>query len=186
MSRDCLTCGRIVDDGAFCNLCGAPFSAPPPRPTAGYGYQAADHPQTDHTRYLAAAHRIYGGCSALLIIGPFLFTLAVALVMQIAFPVYLERLARRTIGIKLSLVEYSEVTVFILSLVFVLLANLALTVPFFAVARGLSRRREWPKIVALLTVLLSILVFPFGTALSVYTLWYFFAGPGRADVLSQV
>ena len=185
MSRDCPTCGRIVDDGAFCNLCGTPFSAPPPRPTAGYAYQGAGDRQTNHTRYLATAHRVYGGCSAILIIGAFLFTLAVALILRVAWPLYLEGLARQTVGIKLSLVEYGEVTLFMMSLVFVLLANLALTVPFFAVARGLSRRRQWTKYVALLTVALSVLVFPFGTALSAYTLWYFFAGPGQTEVLPQ-
>jgi hypothetical protein len=200
MNRDCPRCGRIVDDGAFCNLCGMPFSAPPPhdpyaanqwppppRPTAAsYGHQATGYPQTNHTRYLANAHRIYGGCSAVIIIGTFLFTLAVALTLRVAWPLYLEGLARQTVGIKLSLVKYGDVTVFILSLFFVLLMNLAFTVPFFAVARGLSRQRAWTKVVALLTVLLAILVFPFGTALSVYTMWYFLAGPGRADVLPPV
>lgn len=192
----CPRCRRIVDAGDFCNLCGLPFAAPPSgrpptsdqwppphRPVADHQNRASGYQQTDHTRYLATAHRIYGGCSAVLIIGPFLFALGASLFLRVAWPLYLERLIHKTLGVKLSLVQYDELVSIVLSLLFIVLVNLACTVPFFAVAHGLRRQRGWTKLVAVVTVLLSILVFPFGTALSVYTMWYFFAGPGRAGVL---
>lgn len=49
-----------------------------------------------------------------------------------------------------------------------------LAVPSFLAGFGMLKRRAWSKVPAMLIGLLSLLNFPVGTALGIYTLWFWF------------
>lgn len=51
--------------------------------------------------------------------------------------------------------------------------------PFVLTSYGVLHDRPWARAAGLVTVILTILSFPFGTTLAIYTLWYFFSDGGR-------
>jgi hypothetical protein len=192
----CPRCKRFTPPGRFCDHCGWDFSVRPAAHTvAPGGWQQAHYQRTgayppaaaptDHTRYLAMAHRIYGFFSAFVAGGTFLIALITAVLFQPTWLRFLDWVGATFFGMNAHTFRYGGLLVSFVSLLFVLLINLIFTVPFFAVARGLKRNKDWTKLAAAIAVLLSITAFPFGTALSVYTLWYFFAGPGKARPVAR-
>ena len=60
-----------------------------------------------------------------------------------------------------------------------LLLTFGMMGPFLLTSYGVLRDRPWARGAGLASVVLSILSFPFGTALAAYTLWYFFSEKGR-------
>jgi uncharacterized membrane protein len=64
------------------------------------------------------------------------------------------------------------------ALMFFLLAILY-PLAFLATGYGVLFDKPWVKITAIVSVVLSITVFPVGTVLAAYTLWYCFGGGGQ-------
>lgn len=68
-------------------------------------------------------------------------------------------------------------------------AMLLLAVPSIVAGIGVLQRREWGRVIALIVGAISLLDFPLGTALGVYTLWLLmdnetrllFAGPASVQ-----
>ncbi|CAN5151857.1 MAG: hypothetical protein ACR2GW_09895 [Pyrinomonadaceae bacterium] len=54
---------------------------------------------------------------------------------------------------------------------FVALLIAILSLPSLAAGIGLLKRRSWSRLLALIVGCISLLNFPFGTALGIYTLW---------------
>lgn len=54
------------------------------------------------------------------------------------------------------------------------LVTAVLTLPFLVTGYGLLRGRSWARAPAVVAAALSLAAFPLGTALAVYTLWFFF------------
>ena len=61
----------------------------------------------------------------------------------------------------------------------VLVFQLLQAVPALLSGYGMLKGKPWARTAALVTSVLSALVFPFGTGLSVYTLWFLFGEKGR-------
>ena len=61
------------------------------------------------------------------------------------------------------------------ALVFVILA---VSVPEIIIGYGVYRLRPWARLAGIVLSILSLLVFPFGTALGVYGLWVLFSKDG--------
>jgi hypothetical protein len=55
-----------------------------------------------------------------------------------------------------------------------------LSVPSLVAGYGMLKRRSWGKLAGIIASVLSAISFPFGTALCVYSLWFFFGDAGRA------
>ncbi len=53
-----------------------------------------------------------------------------------------------------------------------------LSIPSFVAAHGLSRGRPWGRTAGLINSFLNLLSIPFGTGVSIYTLWVVFSDRG--------
>ena len=65
------------------------------------------------------------------------------------------------------------------SALLLLVLTFAVMGPFLLTSYGVFFDLQWARASALVSVILSILSFPLGTTLAVYTLWYFFGDKGR-------
>jgi hypothetical protein len=120
---------------------------------------------SDHSRILAIAHLAYGAISALGIVGVavgIIGMIGIASVTRFLFPDHSELLLGG-----LLLVEV--ILAWILMLV-----TLAVSLPFLATGYALLKDRSWVKYSGIAAIVLSIMTFPVGTFLSVYTIWYLF------------
>ena len=63
---------------------------------------------------------------------------------------------------------------------FIFIIYLVLSVPSLVAGYALLRKKPWARIAGLVASILAALSFPFGTALCVYSLWFFFGEAGRA------
>jgi hypothetical protein len=63
--------------------------------------------------------------------------------------------------------------------VFVLLYGL-LSIPSIVAGYALLKRKTWARTAGIVAAFLSAISFPFGTALCVYSLWFFFGDAGKA------
>lgn len=59
------------------------------------------------------------------------------------------------------------------------LLSLIITIPSLIAGYGLLRRRRWARTLGIMAGIIAALTFPFGTALCVYTLWFFFGERGK-------
>jgi hypothetical protein len=53
-----------------------------------------------------------------------------------------------------------------------------LSLPSILAGYAMLKRRSWAKIAGIIAAIISAISFPFGTALCVYSLWFFFGGGG--------
>jgi hypothetical protein len=65
-------------------------------------------------------------------------------------------------------------------MVFVFVVYLVLSVPSLVAGYGMMKRKSWARIAGIIAAVLAGMSFPFGTALCVYSLWFFFGEAGRA------
>jgi hypothetical protein len=63
---------------------------------------------------------------------------------------------------------------------FVFVLYLVLSVPSLVAGYALLRRKTWARLAGIIASVLAAMSFPFGTALCVYSLWFFFGEAGRA------
>jgi hypothetical protein len=57
---------------------------------------------------------------------------------------------------------------------------LALSLPSLVAGYAMLKRKSWAKVAGIIASVLAAVSFPFGTALCVYSLWFFFGEAGRA------
>ncbi|HEX8473606.1 MAG TPA: hypothetical protein VF666_06205 [Pyrinomonadaceae bacterium] len=116
----------------------------------------------DHNKALGILHLAYGGVHLLLltIVSLFLF-LAVS---GAAFAVPFDN-------------GELPVTFFILALIWTVGA--LLTLPPLVAGYAILKRKSWGRLAGIVAGIVSALNFPFGMALCIYSLWFFF-GEGRA------
>ncbi|MEW6209204.1 MAG: hypothetical protein AB1631_12610 [Acidobacteriota bacterium] len=167
--KRCSRCGQQNDEGAaFCAECRQPFEK-----------------VFNHAGYLATAHRIYGCISLFLVFGAMLGEIIFLIFFRYTLQRFLEDELKWLFDIEVSLTQMGPL-IFGLMIIFITaMLGVIFTLPFFATARAIRRNRPWLKLTGVVAVLLSIMVFPFGTALSFYTLWYIFAGPGSRPAPEQ-
>src|SRR6266446_5211519 len=65
------------------------------------------------------------------------------------------------------------------SALLLLVLTFAVMGPFLLTSYGVFFDLQWARASALVSVIFSILSFPLGTTLAIYTLWYFFSDKGR-------
>ncbi|MDQ3805334.1 MAG: hypothetical protein M3416_16080 [Acidobacteriota bacterium] len=63
---------------------------------------------------------------------------------------------------------------------FIFVIYLVLSVPSLVAGYGVLKRRPWARLAGIIASVLAAMSFPFGTALCVYSLWFFFGEAGRA------
>jgi hypothetical protein len=118
---------------------------------------------TAHNRLLGTLHLFYGAFSFLLMIA------VTIIVVGMVGAAASDRLPREAVPIG----------VFALIIVGLVLLNLIISIPSFIAGYGLLRRRRWARTIGIIAGIIAALTFPFGTALCVYTLWFFFGERGR-------
>ncbi len=167
--KRCSRCGQLNDAGsAFCEQCRQPF------------------PQgVNHAGYLATAHRVYGCFSLLLVLGAMLGEVIFLISFRHTLLRFLEEILKELFDLDVSLVQMGPLILGLIILLITAMIGALFTLPFFATARAIRRNKPWLKLAGVISVLVSIMAFPFGTALSFYTLWYIFAGPGSRPALQQ-
>jgi hypothetical protein len=68
---------------------------------------------------------------------------------------------------------------------FVFLLYLILSLPGLIAGYAMLKKKPWARIAGIISSVMAGISFPFGTALCVYSLWYFFGEAGRAFEASQ-
>jgi hypothetical protein len=63
---------------------------------------------------------------------------------------------------------------------FVLVFNVLLTIPALVAGYGLLKKKTWGRVAGIVAAVCAAMSFPFGTALCVYALWFFFGEAGKA------
>lgn len=167
--KRCSRCGQWNEDGsAFCEECRQPFLR-----------------EVNHAGYLATSHRIYGCFSLLLVLGAMLGEIIFLIVSGYELQRFLEEVLKEWFDIEVSLVQMGSLTFGLIMMLITAMIGVIFTLPFFATARAIRRNKPWLKFAGVISVLVSFMAFPFGTALSFYTLWYIFAGPGSRPAFQQ-
>lgn len=167
--KRCSRCGQSNDDGsAFCRECRQTFS-----------------PAFNHAGYLATAHRIYGCFSLLVVLGAMLGEVIFLIISRYELQRFLEMILNDWFDIEVSLVQMGPLVFGLIILLITAMVGLILTIPFFATARAIRRNKPWLRFAGIVSVIISIMAFPFGTILSFYTIWYMFAGPGSCSTFQQ-
>ncbi len=60
-----------------------------------------------------------------------------------------------------------------------LIVNVIMSIPSFLAAYAFLKRKSWAKVMGIIASVFGALHVPFGTAISVYTFWFLFSGPGK-------
>ncbi len=119
----------------------------------------------DHNKMLGIMHLIYGGFFALM-----------TLLMVVLFGF---------MGVAMTAAMANDPNAppagFFVALmgIFVVIYGL-LSIPSLAAGYGMLKRRSWARTMGIVASVLSAISFPFGTALCVYSLWFFFGEAGKA------
>ena len=118
----------------------------------------------DHNKVLGIMHLVYGGFFALMTLLMLVLTLFMVPVLRIVPP----EPNAPPMGFILAIMGFVVVLYGFLSL------------PSLVAGYGMLKRRSWARIAGIVASVLSALSFPFGTALCVYSLWFFFGDQGKA------
>lgn len=65
-------------------------------------------------------------------------------------------------------------------IIFVVLVNLLIIAPSFLAGYALLKQKRWAKTIGIVAGIIAGMSFPLGTALCVYTLWFFFGEQGKS------
>lgn len=127
--------------------------------------------QESHTRLVAVLHLVHGFLAAASAVGVFL-----SVAILVGFQAALERWL---FPADASPDPEFWLFVFVVAVVtFYVLLTLLFTVPALAGGFGLLMRKKWARKLVFVSAVIAALDFPFGTTISVYTLW-FLLGSGR-------
>jgi apolipoprotein N-acyltransferase len=119
----------------------------------------------DHHKVIGIMHLIFGG----------FFTL-IALVMLLFFGFF-----AAVIGAAAANDPDAPPVAFIWAIMgFVFLLYFFLSLPGLIAGYGMLKKKSWARMAGIISSIMAGMSFPFGTALCVYSLWYFFGDAGRA------
>lgn len=143
----CRNCGARIDEGQnFCSTCGSTVEAPSSAAPIGYAGRVARHLQVIAILWLVWSILHLARGAGFLAFGHLGFPFTHA--MPITFRSWL----------------FPLVTVFGIT-------SLAYAIAGIIAAWGLFQRQHWARILTLVVAFISLIQFPFGTALGIYTLW---------------
>jgi uncharacterized BrkB/YihY/UPF0761 family membrane protein len=116
-----------------------------------------------HNKYLAFAHLAYGTITALFTLG--------FLVMFGAMFFAISRSPAEANG--------PPPAFFLIFWLFFAAVYAAFTIPSFIAGYALLKRKPWAKIASIIAGVIAAALFPIGTAVCVYTLWFLLSEPGK-------
>lgn len=149
----CSGCGQALETGqTFCPRCGRPMAAPPP-PVPGFQFQLDSY--AGKVRALSVVWFIYGGLT--------LFLSFIGMAWARAF--MSGRFWGHTWDGPVRPEWFGPAFLHFIWVFIVMRAAL-----LFAAGWGLMERAQWGRLVAIVAAILSLLKFPFGTALGIWTL----------------
>jgi hypothetical protein len=119
----------------------------------------------DHNKVIGIMHLIYGG----------FFTL-VAFLMLLFFGFFASVITAATANDP----NAPPAALFWALMAFVFIIYLVLSVPSLIAGYAMTKRKSWARIAGIIASVVAAMSFPFGTALCVYSLWFFFGEAGRA------
>lgn len=119
----------------------------------------------DHNKVLGIMHLIYGG----------FFTL-MSLFMLVFFGFFAAILG----AVAANDPNAPPLAFFWLLMGFVFLIYLVLSIPGLLAGYAMLKKKPWARIAGIVSSIMAGISFPFGTALCVYSLWFFFGEAGRA------
>lgn len=181
----CQACGNPVEAGVnFCPRCGAPVPAPvPPGPPPPPQYAA--YPQTPLPAYALRPPRVQRNLQMLGILWCIFgaYRVISGLIAIFVLQVWSFRSfgggwgwgARMGPGMHMGPHWMGPILPFI-----ALIATITAVLAFF-VGFSLLRRRPWGRTLAIVIAILSLLKFPIGTALGIYTLWVLVPAESAAE-----
>src|SRR5262245_47818483 len=115
-----------------------------------------------HNKYLAISHLVYGALFLLMMIG-----------MMVFFGLMITLDTQGPHG------EGPPPFIFFFFIAFMSVIYGIMIVPSFVAGYALLKRKPWAKIAAIVAGAMSGMSFPMGTAVCVYTFWFFFSEPGK-------
>lgn len=124
--------------------------------------------QEDHNKLLGILHLVYGGLHGL-----------TAIMMMFFFSIFGMMIGRDPKGGP-EMQSFMMIFMTFFSFFF-----LAFSIPSFVAGYGLLKRKPWTKIWSYIAGGLAGLSFPLGTALCVYTFWFWSSGGGKAMYENQ-
>lgn len=77
-----------------------------------------------------------------------------------------------TLAFIFALMRFGPVIIALLGIGASLIIAVTSSIPFFATAYALKHNKHWLTVIMVFTILATILVFPFGTAMGLYSIWY--------------
>lgn len=113
-----------------------------------------------HNKYLAMAHLAHAGLYSLMILG-----------MMALFAAML--------AIPSSGSNNPPPVFFFVLFLFIIAFNGMFAIPSFVACYALLKRKRWAKLATIIAGVMAAMVFPSGTAVSVYTFWFLFSEPGK-------
>ena len=119
----------------------------------------------DHNKVIGIMHLIYGG----------FFTLVAFMVL-----IFMGFVAEMFRSVAASDPGAPPAAFFWMIAVFVFFIYLVMSLPSLVAGYAMMKRKPWARIAGIIASVLSAMSFPFGTALCVYSLWYFFGDAGKA------
>lgn len=155
----CSGCGHALEPGQqACPQCGRPLAPPPPPPVPNLAFELANY--ANRVRALSTVWFIYGGLA--IVMGFVGLSFASAILNHGFGPWMAGPWAHGNFpfgpGFASAMIHFAWIMIMVR-------AGLA-----FAAGWGLMERAPWGRVVAIVAAFLSILKFPFGTALAIWTL----------------
>ena len=118
----------------------------------------------DHNKILGITHLAYGGFTVFVMALVSFFMLGAFGIAAISQP--------RGEAVPLGLM--------LLLIAFVVLVNLLIIAPSFLAGYALLKKKRWAKTIGIIAGIIAGMSFPIGTAVCVYTLWFFFGENGKS------
>ena len=118
----------------------------------------------DHNKILGITHLAYGGFTV--------FVMALVTIFMLG--------AFGVVALAQAPGEAMPLGVLAVIMIFVILVNLLIISPSFLAGYALLKHKRWAKTIGIIAGIIAGMSFPLGTALCVYTLWFFFGEKGKS------
>ena len=118
----------------------------------------------DHNKILGITHLAYGGFTV--------FVMALVTIFMLG--------AFGVVALAQAPGEAIPLGVLAVIMIFVILVNLLIISPSFLAGYALLKHKRWAKTIGIVAGIIAGMSFPLGTALCVYTLWFFFGENGKS------